>query len=310
MGSAPEPEPPAGPDSTESDLERRIKLISGVLAPTTVLTALLFYYGYVATAAEYAYFGVSMGSLGLSTQDFLLKSVAALYVPLGLLLLLVLLAAWGHAFLQRRLRSRRTDRSWRIGATVVMVGGTLVFARGVAGVVFPSIARSEAIATTPLCLGLGIGAIAYGRHLLRTVSGSPPDLARHWTETVGLAGVMGLIVLSVFWAANSFAAAYGTGRAERVADRLANRPAVVVDTTERLYADYACLEELELPHARGQEFRYRYLGLRLLAESGGRLFLLPEGWTPDSGAVLVVPVDAHVRMQFYRDASVDGSCRA
>lgn len=295
---APPPHEPAA-----SDLERRVKLISGILAPTTVLTALLFYYGYVATTAEYGYFGISMGSLDLSTQDFLLRSVAALYVPLGLLLLLIVLAAWGHGNVRRRLAARLGDRRWRRGAIVAVAGGAVVFARGFIGVAFPDVARTEPIAVTPVCLGVGIGAITYGRHVLVVLTRGGSSPRRHWTEPVGLVAVVGVVVLSTFWAANSFAAAYGTGRAEQIARRIGERPAVVLDTTERLYADYDGLEERPLPPGTDQRFHYRYLGLRLLAESGGRMFLVPERWNPDSGAVLVVPANSNVRLQFYRSES-------
>lgn len=256
----------------------------------------------------FGYFGVTMGSLGLSTEDFLLKSVAALYVPLGLLLPLALLGAWGRPLVRRQLQSRTRDVRWRIGAIVVMVCGALLFACGLAGVVFPGISRSEPIATTPVCLGMGLGAVAYARHLLGALMPSGRRRGRRWTEPLELTAVLGLVVLSTFWAANSFAAAYGTGRGEQLAERLSNRPAVVVDTTERLHADDDCLEENALPVTADQRFRYRYLGLRLLAESGGRLFLLPEGWESGSGAVLVVSADSNVRLQFYRGGAIPEMC--
>ena len=46
--------------------------------------------------------------------------------------------------------------------------------------------------------------------------------------------------------------------------------------------------------------RYRITGLRLLTQSGGRIFLLHDGWTPETGTVVVLPVDDEVRWQFSR----------
>ncbi|WP_162952604.1 hypothetical protein [Streptomyces hundungensis] len=47
-----------------------------------------------------------------------------------------------------------------------------------------------------------------------------------------------------------------------------------------------------------QRFRFRYQELRLLAESNGRMFLIPGDWEPSSGSVLVLPADAAVRVSF------------
>lgn len=48
---------------------------------------------------------------------------------------------------------------------------------------------------------------------------------------------------------------------------------------------------------RGQTFRYRYRGLRLLIMGQGRMFLVPAQWDPSDSA-LIVPPDGSVRVQF------------
>jgi hypothetical protein len=44
--------------------------------------------------------------------------------------------------------------------------------------------------------------------------------------------------------------------------------------------------------------RYRTTGLRFLVRSGGRMFLLHDGWTPQRGTVIVLPDNEQVRWQF------------
>lgn len=283
----------------ESDFERRVKLFTGILAPTTVLTALLFYYGYVTTAAEYGYFSISMGSLELSYQDILLRSIGALFVPMGALFLLVLGGLWGHIWLEGTARKRWRPQSLRTVAALMMLVGALAFARGVLGVLVPSIAREEWIALSPICLGLGATAAVYGRYLLRP-SYVGARTSHKWPETASVVAACGLVVLSLFWAANSFAAAYGRGRAAAVAGRLGQKPAVVLDTTERLFMGYPGIDETAIPSDPPQTFRYRYRGFRLLVESHGRLFLVPSQWRRSSGAILVISVGKDVRLQFYR----------
>ena len=219
-------------DPGESHAEKWIQLATGVIAPTTVLAALLLYFGYVATAAEYGHFGITLGTLGLSTQELALRSVAALYVPLGALLLLLLLAVGIHRTVSAWLATGRRPRLLRLTGLVLTAIGAVALARGVLGVVVPDVARTEPMALSPLSLGLGVTAVAYGGHLRRRTSSGQPARAGPWSRRAELVFTAGLVTLSLFWATNSFAAAYGRGRAAEVADRLqVNRPGITLDTT-------------------------------------------------------------------------------
>jgi hypothetical protein len=46
--------------------------------------------------------------------------------------------------------------------------------------------------------------------------------------------------------------------------------------------------------------RCRTTGLRFLTRSGGRMFLLHDGWTPQRGTAIVLTDDEQVRWQFSR----------
>ncbi|MFJ9773570.1 hypothetical protein ACIRVF_20380 [Kitasatospora sp. NPDC101157] len=64
--------------------------------------------------------------------------------------------------------------------------------------------------------------------------------------------------------------------------------------------DWAGVRETALPNAvAGARYRYRYEGLRLLAQSGDRMFLIPQSWTGDTGNAPVVPVGVDVRVVFH-----------
>jgi hypothetical protein len=52
-------------------------------------------------------------------------------------------------------------------------------------------------------------------------------------------------------------------------------------------------------------FRYCYSGLRLLIRAGGRLFLLPAGWTPGRDPVIVLPEGGSTRFEFARTLPAD-----
>lgn len=286
--------PPVQAPSRWGGLLEHLSTIAGVVAPTTVLTALLYYYGYVATYARYDYFGVDLATLRLPTQDLVLRSVAVLYVPCAVLLGL------GIAYLVVRNATRAALRSeaqharlrW-IGRVAVAVGVVLLVRAGV-GIVFPRVAETEFPATTPMALGAGVTAVLYGLHLRRRTAHPRAEIPPQGTVVLLAAGI---VVLSLFWAANSFAAAYGAGQAEADSEALAERPAVTLDTKERLYLNDACAEETALPTDTDQSFRYRVRGLRLLAVGSDRLFLVPDRWR-EGCDVLVVPDDDSVRLQY------------
>ena len=81
----------ASPSPSPSPSARSALELAGlVVAPTTLVTALAFYFGWVLTNSRASYFGIDASALGFSTQDYLLRSADALFVPLGTALVLAL----------------------------------------------------------------------------------------------------------------------------------------------------------------------------------------------------------------------------
>lgn len=267
-----------GGDGVEGIPARWVRLITGVVAPTTALTALLFYFGFVWTDSFYEYFGVDAATLGFSTQDYLLRSVGALYVPAGAVGVVALLVIWTHAVLTRWMRGSRRARA-RIGRAGlgVAIAGAVTFLVGIVGVLHPFGLEIGQLAT-PVCLGLGTLAVGYGRFLFlrsrRRRRTRETDLA----ERAGLAAVVALATLAVFWSANTYAEEYGRGEARNLAAHLTLRPEVTLDTKERIFFPGA-QETALMVNGPGQQFKYRYRGLRLLAQSGTRMFLIPASMT-------------------------------
>ena len=284
-------------------LERGLQVVTAIVAPTTLLTALLFYFGWIRTNALFQYFGVDATLLGFSTQDYLLRSSEALYVPLGTLLVVGLAAVWLHSVAAGWLASDRRLELLRGIAVALAVAGLALFARGVAGVALPWLSRSDFL-VTPICLGLGATLGAYGRWLWlrrREVLGDGRDAIRPgWAGTASLVLVVLLVVVALFWATTNYARAYGRGRAAEFARVLAVRPGVVVYSADRLFLQGPGVVETTLPAERHTSYRYRYSGLRLLTESRGRLFLLPAGWTRTDGSAIVLTSSDKLRMEFIR----------
>ncbi|MCT9934381.1 hypothetical protein N5079_29670 [Planotetraspora sp. A-T 1434] len=300
-----------GPAERElTPLERRMKTFAEVLGigalPPSIAVGLLFYFGYVASRRRFAEFGLDLDILDLSTQAVLLYGSEALWFPLVALFLVTLLGLWAHvelARLVRRSRAGARGRALTWWGAAVLAAGLALLARGVLGVVDPHIAYDEFPGTTPVCLGLGALVGAYGRWLVTWRR----DGGRRLAERAAVAVAVSVAVAALFWASASYAVAYGRDRAATFVGELATRPEVVLDTTEPLALgpEFAGVTESRLTPGKGGRFTHRYRKLRLLTESGGRLFLIPAAWPQGprwprvwrGGGTLVVPYGDSIRIR-------------
>jgi hypothetical protein len=64
--------PDEKPLSTQ--IQQWVSLGPTIVAPVTVIGALLFYFGYVSSRSDYAYFGVDVDTIGLDTQGYIMRS--------------------------------------------------------------------------------------------------------------------------------------------------------------------------------------------------------------------------------------------
>jgi hypothetical protein len=281
------PEPQEGPPPWE-----RLMQVTQILAPTTLVTALMIYYGYVATYTRFGYFGIALEAMDLTVQELILYGTETMWVPLATLLLLVLAFAGIHAMHLRLIDSGRWPRPVRAAGVVMMAGGLALLIRAVVGVVVPEVARDETAGVTPLSLSLGALLIAYGGYVVMRTWSRP-----RWVTVLAVLTTLGLVMSGAVWATNSFASAFGRGLGITLSRNLTQYPEAVIDTTERLKLLTAPEKMQRLPAAKGEKFKYRYRGMRLLTEAGGRLFLVPEKWTRSSGT-LVLSYNADIRVQF------------
>lgn len=268
-------------------------VLATVVAPATLVTALLFYFGYVSAREQFAYFGVDVDALGYSTEEFAMRAPQPLLVP-GLLLLLGTAGlTWLTGTLRRRLQSASPRTVRRTAGAIRWIGSGLLAAGLVMLLTYPEAGGWDPYPlVTPALLGAGAGILA----LSTTWLAEPRDGGR--TTTVLLVFV---VIASVFWATATIAQWSGRGQAKALARDLTELPAVVLDTPEALLPRDGAVVETVLPPQEGQTYRYRYRGLRLLAEGDGRLFLVPETWS-SSGSTFVVDFDdARVRFRFVND---------
>lgn len=266
-----------------SQAERWVSFAAGIVAPVTLISALLFYFGYVSARAQYEYFGIDVDTIGLSTQDYVMRSPQPLLVPL---LVFTLLAVAGLLLHNAITPTDTGVRRARLVAVVVLL-------LGVAGLLaFPFIGQLPYYALiVAAVIGLAAAALAYLSYLRAKTD---PELG---TPRV-LIGLLAVVTITcAFWTTATTAQYSGRGLAKSDAENLDRFPVVILDTKEKLALRSPGIEETALRPGAGQTFRFRYRGLRLLVVGKDRLFLVPQRWNA-SNTTLVVPLDNSIRVQF------------
>ena len=266
---------------------------STIVAPATLLSTLLFYFGYVFSRSQYRYFGLDVDTVGLSTQDYVMRSPQALLVPL----LVISLGGAGllltHLFVRRHPPPAAVTRSLMALSVAALLAG-LVLVVGYAALggwpPYPLV--------TPMLLAGGSAGFLYSSRL----PGAPAFLTPADDEGRGLRrGVLMFALVAIvgclFWATATVAQWTALGNAMRTARHLDELAPVILDTKERLFLTDRIVKETALPGERGDRFHYRYRGLRVLIQGPDALFLVPERWSP-SDSTLMVPLDGSVRLQF------------
>jgi hypothetical protein len=252
--------------------------ISSVIAPVSLLTGIAFYFGWQRVAAFDGYFGLNVGAVGNSTNDYVLNSLNPLFLPVLVVLVALIAFAFAHALVNHvHATTERPERLRRV-ANWTMVVGVVVFLVGALAVfeVFP--------VHVPYLIGafgpaVGVVLFAYGVSVRRRLSDQPP-------LSTGLVVLVGLFVaISLFAAAGLYAGTVGREQAARLAARLGELPGAQLYSSGPLPLPPGYgLVEAESP-SKGP---YNYRGLRVLAVVNGNLYLVPCGWSKTNGATLIV----------------------
>jgi hypothetical protein len=268
-----------------SQAERWVSFVAGIVTPVTLITALLFYFGYVSARSQYEYFGIDVDTIGLTTQAYVMRSPQPLLVPLLVLTLVAVAGLLLHNAIQ--------PRAGLAGIRRARVAAIVVLALGVLGLFMYTVLGGLAYyaLVVPLVIGLAAAMLAYLSYLTTMLQNVRPQLA--------LIALLAVVTLTcAFWATATTAQYSGRGLAKSDAKHLEDRfPVVILDTKERLHLRSPGVEETALQPSAGQTFNYRYRGMRLLIVGENRLFLVPHQWNA-SDTTLVVPLNESIRVQF------------
>lgn len=286
--AGPEPEP-SGSGRPASAYLPVARAVGTLVAPVTLLTALLLYHGLTYSTYYWRYFGLDPTLLEITTQDHLARSVDALFVPLLGLAAIVLALLAGHGIVDR-LRARwGRRRAARAVVIVLLPFGVELVLLGAVSIVWP-LRTVVHFLVPPTAFGLGVLLLAYAAHVAApagSTRGAGPVAAP--TRVLQAAAVSALVVLALFWATADYAAEVGQARARADLAELRSGAGLVVHSDRRLLLSGPGVEEVRC-EADDAAHPYRYRGLRLLVRSGERYVLLPQGWSRADGAAIVLPV--------------------
>jgi hypothetical protein len=270
-----------------------VETISMIIGPTTLLTALAIWFGWVFITARANYLGLDPSTLGFSTVDYLLRSADAMYVPFIVILLAAVLCLTIHGLVSVFLVSRR-NRGVVVTSAVAVAAGIAATIVGVRAlfVPVPYISDPQRYLLPPVVLGGGVTLAVYAAWLLQTILRPDRSAPTSWERLIRIAVCL-LVFLCTFWAATVYGTALGRGRGMDLERSLSSRPRVVVLSKKSLE-----LGGHSSVLGKAATYRYRYSGLRLLVRSEKRYFIVPDRWSHEDGTVIVLDESPDIRIEF------------
>lgn len=292
------PDPAGAAGASQASGFQAAKAFLAVVPPVTLITGLLFYFGWARTYSQARALGADASVFDYSTRDYLLRSVDSLFLPLIALTGLGLLAVLAHQAVAARLRAVSTghpDLPLVRAGNILLVGGLVVLAYGL---LYSAdlLGRGRVVDLSgPLALGAGVVLGAYGGWLRARARGASrvgawgQASSAPWVPPVAAGLLLSVVALSLFWAVGNYALWRGQDLADVVAGTYLDRPGVVVYAPHRLALEG--VSETALPDPGEEGFAYRYTGMRLLDRVSGTYFLMPLDWGAAPRLILLKDTD-------------------
>ena len=279
---------------------RLLKVFSGIVAPTTLLTGLLFYFGRNRDVGYYRYFRVNITALDLTTNDYLLAGIDGLFVPIAVTSLLALVCLWLNRLLLTRLPADARRRAVRVLVPVAAVVGAVLMTLAFIDLFSDGAVFGANSAKGGLFLAVGVLLLTYAARLVRLAPLRPGAVPARRSATTGLAewGAAFLLVsIGLFWAAGGYAFGAGTGGAIALHRALPLVPEAVIFSEQSLSLDVDGVTETRCADPDAT-YRFQYTGLRLVRMAGNQYVLLPATWSRETGTTGLLARSGGIRLEF------------
>jgi hypothetical protein len=278
--------PAPRPNSAFASLQNLATLGS----PVALAAALLFYFGWRRTDAQGDELGFDASILDLASQDYVLKSVNVLYVPVLLLLLSAVLAYWLHERLVRagELRPAVQGRILRL-ARVAQVSWAWWLLLAVVLTLLSSTRRWG----LPVVLTVAVAAALYGAALERRVT----NWDRGHAVQRGL--LWAVLVLVLFWDVERLALVAGEGYARTIARGCSSLTAVVsLYSGRELTLELEGVRRIALDVSEDARYRFRYDWLLLVQRTRSGYIFINRTENDQTRRVTVLERSEDLRLEF------------
>lgn len=267
-----------------------LRTVLSVVTNVSVLTALLVYFGWRRSFTQARQMGLDETVFGLTTRDYVLRSVGSVFRPLVVAAVAGLAWMWLDGLARRLMEDAKL---WPILKRVLLwLRWAWLFVPASSAAAVAVLGRGQTLLV--LSFGLGVLASAHAASLQRDldIQRGLPSRAPSWSTEVARGLVLVLVLVSAFWAVTLVADSRGVALAEAVELEIARRPPVVVHSTVPLTIDAPSVTEQRLADGA-----YRYTGLRLLHHQEGRFLLVHDGWTRRDGVLFILHDDDTLRFE-------------
>lgn len=158
---AAQPQPmTSGEESLTARAQHWLAVAAIFVAPTTLISGLCYFLGFVATRHRLLYFGVEPGALGFSTTDYVVKAVAVYNVPVFEVLLVCVVLLGAAVGIRSLAGARRHTRLLRATAWTLLAAAALSIGVATASLKF------NVVREVPRSLPMTLASLAVGILLL------------------------------------------------------------------------------------------------------------------------------------------------
>ncbi|WP_068054909.1 hypothetical protein [Nocardia xishanensis] len=280
-----------------------LPLLGAVASQVAFVTGVLYYFGWAYSRAFFWHFGVSAGTLGFTTQDYILFSVGAMFLPLLTTLFWILgLLAVRRLPVWHALKSGRPRKTLRWWVRLSAAAGVLLIAVVAVITSTPTPFAAPLVEEAPFLLIAGAAMIGYATWLLwrypAVLGIRRPSRTVMQVRTIALVAI---VMIGYIWAVAAFADRKGRDDAvHQEAVHFVDRPAIVVFSVDRLGIEGAGAQVGEIT-APNEKYRYVYSGLWLLVRTSDRYYLLPQQWKAKQDRVFVIKDSDSIRIDIARN---------
>jgi hypothetical protein len=288
-----------------------LKFIGSIVAPTTLVTALLFYFGVLYAVGYYRYFGVNFTVLDLPVQGLLILSASTAIMPLAVLAVATLVALWLFRLPTRRFFERLPRSVW-IGfyGIVACTSLTLLALTACDALLAIPVYSDDFAEARGVGLATGVLGLSYAAHVRRSLISdqSPRNTPPQTVVIARWASRFVLVSVGLFWAVGSYAIKMGTSDAYGLSVDLPCVAEVTLYSEKSLNLNAAGVREERSTDA-DSAFGFRYPGLKLIPQSGQQYLLIPADWSPADRPAILLARNESLRLEFLAPSQqIPGGC--